>query len=124
MLARKLLVSALALVVLMRAVHCLHVDAEACAAAKAAGTDSPPLADPTDSDPNESGCLCKGAVFVAPCIVPASHRANDLLSIADFPVMPLHKALAAQSRPAADPGLAPSPVSGRMLRALIASWQI
>jgi hypothetical protein len=123
MLARKLLVSALALVVLIRAVHCLHVDAEACAAAKAAGTDSPPLADPTDSDPNESGCLCKGAVFVAPCIMPAP-QPNNWLSIADFPVMPLHKALAAQSHPAADPGLAPSPVFGRMLRALIASWQI
>jgi hypothetical protein len=124
MLARKLLVGCLALVLLTRTVHCLYLDVALCAAAATAHSHTPPLSDPTDSDPNESGCLCKGALFGTPCLIAALPLQGKLLLPAPIKCSAGVVAVGPQSAPALRGSLSPPPVSGRMLRALIASWQI
>ncbi len=124
MLAHKLLVCCLTLVLLTRTVHCLYVDATLCAGAAAAQSDSPPLSDPTDSDPNESGCLCKGALFGTACLVPDVRLQSKLLWPASIARSPAVVAIGLRSEPVSRGFLTPPPPSGRVLRALIASWQI
>jgi hypothetical protein len=123
MLKHKLPVMLLALVLVLRGVHCLYVEAELCAAARAAQSESPPLADPSESDPNETGCLCKGALVTVVCPV------ADLRPQADFAWLraaaaPLFDAPALPDEFSAPAVLLAPPVSGRTLRALRASWQI
>jgi hypothetical protein len=123
MVIRKLLVGCLALVLLARAVHCLHVDAMLCASVVQAALETPPLTDPSEADLNESGCLCKGAVSVEPCVV-----ADPRLSCASCASMETSSqtgwlVVAPEPRVAADFAV-PSPLSAGKLRALRASWQI
>jgi hypothetical protein len=124
MFARRLFIGCLALVVLTRALHCLHVDATLCAAAAAARSATPPLCDPCESDPNESGCLCKGVVFAPPCLVADLEYRGKLLATATVGPRPAAAALALRPHPSLHDLLAPVLPSGRVLRALIASWQV
>ena len=113
---------ALAIVILSRAIHCLYVDVDLCARVAAAASQTPPLADPQDSDPDESGCLCKGAVIIAPCL-PADLPEQGKFSPQIFGApASLVAAVAVDSR-LSDQSL-PPPCTARQLRALIASWQI
>ena len=126
MLARKLFVGCLALVLLARAAHCLYVDVSLCALAAAGGQDTAPISDPTEADPNESGCLCKGALLGTPCLLADLNQQNKLLSTAQLVLTPLASVADLQSsgEPTARDLLWRPPRSGRVVRALIASWQI
>jgi len=122
MLARKLLLGCLTLVLLTRTLHCVYTDALSCASAVASSHASQPLSDPSESDPHESGCLCKGILPKAPCPLSALEAQRTLpvqivmapaalistlpleATVRDFPWRP--------------------PRSGSFLRALLASWQI
>ncbi len=120
--ARQLFVGCLALVLLARAVHCLYVDAALCAYASAARTDSRPLSDPTEADPNESGCLCKGALVQTAC--PLADLQNVLTVPAQIVLAPVVALTPSASAPTPQELLWRPPRSGRMLRALLVSWQI
>ena len=124
MFVRKLPLILLALVLVARGVHCLHVEAELCAYALAARSPSPPLADPSDADPNETGCLCKGAL-----VTNDACPASELRPVASLAWLADATALSFDDVALADHSSAPSnqimpPVSGRTMRALLASWQI
>ena len=122
MLARQLFVGCLALVLLARAVHCLYVDATLCASATVLETDSRPLSDPTETDPNESGCLCKGALVETPC--PLAELQKSLTVPMRIVLAPsVGWAASASPRTPQDLSWRP-PRSGSTLRALFASWQI
>jgi hypothetical protein len=124
MFGRTLLAGCLALIIVARTVHCLYVDALLCAHAAAASSDSPlPLSDPTESDPNESGCICKGALVGVPCQA-ADPRAigESTWSFEAVPSLPDSSLVA--SKPVQARQQMPPPISGKTLRALCASWQI
>jgi hypothetical protein len=126
MFARRLFVGCLALVLIARTVHCLYVDVSLCASAAGESNGNRPLSDPNESDPNESGCLCKGALVIVPSLPADLERQSESLAAADLMLAPsalgLDLQLAAQATPQ---DLSwPPPRSGRMVRALIASWQI
>ena len=122
MLARKVFVVLMSLVILARAANCLCVEATLCAYAIAAASENPPLADPNDADPHESGCLCKGALLPAPCIPAELEPRGPWVS----PVAALDEPAARQSaiHPTPYGFLAAHPPSGRTLRAWLASWRI
>jgi hypothetical protein len=129
MFARHLFVGCLTLVLLTRTVHCLYVDAALCAAAVASQSVTPPLADPTESDPNESGCICKGALLGTACLLADLRLESKLpspatitLSIATPSTATL--VIGPQSDPTALVSLSPPALSGRAVRALLASWRI
>ena len=126
MLARRLFVGCLALVLIARAVHCLYVDVSFCAQATASDRGTRPLSDPNEADPNESGCLCKGALVGGPCLLADLEQQTKLLSTAHLVLAPAISVLDLQStpEPTARDLLWRPPRSGRMVRALIASWQI
>jgi hypothetical protein len=126
MLVRRLFVGCLALVLLARAVHCLYVDVSLCAQATASDQGPRPISDPNESDPNESGCLCKGALVGGPCLLADLEQQSKLLSPAHLILAPAASVLDLQSveGPTARDLLWRPPRSGRMVRALIASWQI
>src|SRR5690349_14348399 len=58
---RKLLLCCMTLVIAVRGIECLATGAELCARV-ARCQQEVPLDDPRDGDPNESGCLCRGAL--------------------------------------------------------------
>jgi hypothetical protein len=120
--ARQLFVGCLALVLLARAVHCLYVDVALCAYASTLATDSRPLSDPTETDPNESGCLCKGALVETPC--PLADLQNSLTAPAQVTLAPVVGLAPSTSGPTPQELLWRPPRSGRMVRALFVSWQI
>jgi hypothetical protein len=124
MFTRTLLTGFLALVLLTRTVHCLYVDATLCAGAVAAQSESRPLSDPDESDPNESGCICKGAIFGAPCLIPEPERQLSLLSPLDAACAPAVGAHRLQFEPTLAEFFPPPPLSARAVRAWIGSWQI
>ncbi|HEX3728080.1 MAG TPA: hypothetical protein VHV08_17635 [Pirellulales bacterium] len=118
---RKLLVGVLALVLGVRAAHCLYVDATLCAHAAAAEESFPPLSDPADSDPNETGCLCKGVIYTAaPMLVDIGLHGPNLVSLRSVPVL----ALWTDSKPALPEFHWRPARSGGIVRALLSSWQI
>jgi hypothetical protein len=126
MLARRLFVGCLAFVLLARAVHCLYVDVSLCALATDRAQDTPPISDPKEADPNESGCLCKGALLGLPCLLADLDQQSKLLSPIHLVLTPAALIVDLQSsgEPTARELLWRPPRSGRVLRALIASWQI
>jgi hypothetical protein len=124
MFARKLFVGCLSLVILARAVHCLYVDAGLCALAADTQTDTRPMTDPTSTDPNESGCLCKGALIVAPCLPADMRTEGQLASLAAIDLAPSAFATVAQLEPTVQSRVYPPPLSARAMRALFACWQI
>ncbi len=123
MLYRKIPVILLALVLVARGVHCLYLEAELCATARATHSQSPPITDPADSDPNETGCLCKGALVATVCPV-AELRPQANLAWLDAAAAPSLDAPVFPNEFSAPVALAPPPISGRTLRARCASWQI
>lgn len=123
MVARKLFVGCLALVLLTRAVHCLCVDVSLCAHAASNQSESP-LSDPKDTDPNESGCLCKGALLGGHCLPTDLQSHAKLVLPSQLALAPTFLALQVPSEPSSQDFLWPPPRSGNLLRALIASWQI
>ncbi|MBI3838177.1 MAG: hypothetical protein HY288_09635 [Planctomycetia bacterium] len=126
MLARRLFVGCLALVIFARAVHCLYVDVRLCALATAADRETPPISDPQEADPNESGCLCKGAPVGIPCLLADLEQQGKLIALAHLVLTPTASVsdLQSSAEPDARDLLWRPPRSGRMVRALIASWQI
>lgn len=120
---RTLLVTCLALVLVSRTLHCLATGVDLCVAARSTPADARPLADPNATDPNETGCICRGAVFVAP-FVPAELERAPLVA------PPVEREAVGQplvsirlERTILDDS-GPPLGSGRKLRAQIASWQI
>ncbi len=116
MFARKLFVGCLALVILARAVHCLYVDAGLCALAADTQGESRPLSDPTATDPNESGCLCKGALIIAPCLPADLLSESHWASLAAIDLTPAY-ATVARLEQTAHPRVCPPPLSAREVRA-------
>jgi hypothetical protein len=121
--SRKLLVTCLTLVLVSRTLHCLATGLDLCIAARTTAADARPLSDPSATDPNETGCICRGAVFVAP-FVPAE------LERTAYVAPPVECEVVGQALVALRPERAilddsgPPLGSGRKLRAQIASWQI
>ena len=121
MLDRRWLTACLALSVLARCVHCLYTDANLCARVLSPHPVQP-LSNPADYDPNESGCVCKGAIRAPSCelsdtqLSPALHLV--VAAVPDTLVCPM-----IGNATARDLWL-PPPVSAHAMRALISSWQI
>jgi hypothetical protein len=113
----------LVLVVLARGVECLRTELDLCAHALASSP-ATPLEDPTDHDPNESGCLCKGAVAVPACEL--SHGRSFEQSGTLVPDGQCASVLLASSTEHA--GLIeanlPPPIGSASLRALLSVWRI
>jgi len=126
MFARRLFVGCLTLVLIARAAHCLYVDVSLCALETANSHQTQPLSDPNEADPNESGCLCKGALVGMPCLLASVHEQSKLLSPTNLVLARVTSVLDWQSavEPTARDLLWRPPRSGRMVRALIASWQV
>jgi hypothetical protein len=123
MLARKWFTGCLALVVLARGVHCLYTEVSVCAL-ELAQHETQPLSDPGATDPNESGCLCKGATATAPCPTADLQVQSKLISPADIMPSPIDLVPQTQGEATAQDRVWPPPRSGNMLRAMFASWQI
>ena len=119
--ARRLFVACLILVVVARGLRCLCTDVMICAYAVATNTGAQPLYDPTETDPNESGCLCKGAIFTPPCMPVNVQSHGPALFVSD-PCITLAAAVPTDRAP--KDWLLRPPRSGKMLRALLATWQI
>ncbi len=124
MFARALWVACLSTVLLVRTAHCLYVEATLCERACAAASADPPLSDPCESDPNESGCICRGAIFIAPCEVPTLERQGDLLPPLDHCPIAVPGNPCAQREPARASLFPPPQLSARAVRAWFACWQI
>jgi hypothetical protein len=120
---RRWLTACLAVALLVRGVHCLYTDAGLCALTLTpAGAQ--PWEDSGESDPNESGCLCKGAIPGPSCVTPCSALRSNLLSAPHAAaVLPASGCEFPGAKPARDLSL-PPPLSALAVRALLASWQI
>jgi len=102
--------------------HCIAFDAWLHARSVASDR---PLNDPKEADPNESGCICRGALIVAP------HALQDVCTqwcaVAWIHLFPLLQSpvVALDSRDTLRPTraseIAPSSPAGRILRALLSS---
>jgi hypothetical protein len=123
MLTRKLFIGALALVILGRGVHCLCLDASLCARATEAGSERP-LTDPTESDPNESGCICKGALVRVPCLLMRLNPQPHLMAFVHVLPAPAAWLSPYRSEGALHDFLCRPARSGKAMRAWLASWQI
>jgi len=128
MLNRPLLTVVMGLALLSRTVHCLYTTADLCALAAADRSPAGrPLTNPTAADPNESGCICKGALVAhADLLSPVSLA---LKAPSPFEVMRVADCRAdeAAARAAAVIDLAAAscpPIYGRALRAWVASLLI
>jgi hypothetical protein len=121
--SRKLLVICLAVVLVSRTLHCLATGVDLCIAVRTTPADARPLSDPSATDPNETGCICKGAVFVAAFLPADLVRTQWVAPPAECQVVgqPL---VAIRPDPAILDDSGPPLGSGRKLRAQIASWQI
>jgi hypothetical protein len=109
--------------VLARGVECLRTDLDLCAHALASSPVTP-LEDPTDCDPNESGCLCKGMVAAPTCELSHGRSFEQTGSLAPIGEQP--GALFASS---SDPSRLieanlPPPLDAASLRALLSVWRI
>src|SRR5260221_5804282 len=118
MLARRVFIGCLALVLLSRTVHSMYVDAVLCAHAAKAQEESAPLSDPTESDPNESGCLCKGALVGVSFLLAQVDEQNRTLSVVQLGLSPGSSFIDLQSSDdsTADDLLWPPPRSGQLVR--------
>jgi hypothetical protein len=75
---------------------------------------------------NETGCICRGAIFIAP-------PSSDLADLATFPWLPEPQPAIVEAAPSAPNGFGAAwferrhriaPISGRALRALLGSFLI
>ncbi len=75
MLARRIFVLGIAAILVGRTLHCCCVEATLCGALLTSRDDTgSPLRNPDESDPNETGCICKGALLK--CAGRAGSRAS------------------------------------------------
>jgi hypothetical protein len=123
MVAKKLFVGCVVLFILGRTVHCLYLDASLCALA-ATNSETQPVTDPTDSDPNETGCICKGALLRVSCLLAELQQQSKLISPALLSPAPTAYVPQWCGDSAGADFLRPLPCSGKALRALLASWQV
>ena len=126
MLAQRIFVFSIVVVLVARTLHCCYVGATLCAGAEqAAGDNRLPLTNPDDRDPNETGCICKGAVAIqAPGLFEAIRPSLDQVDPLARPVVAVE--LAAQLDGAAGRLgdrhlLGPPPLGGMLLRAWLGS---
>ncbi len=116
--ARRLFVILLAAVLVGRTLHCCFVQADLCGATSSCDSTSRPLTNPSDTDPNETGCICKGAVLKAPAPFEAVRNQLDALNPLAGPAQPAALPLptpAVSSRPLEHYLLGPPPLSGGAL---------
>ena len=119
---RWMLTLLLATAILGRMFHCLYVDTQLPGmAVQSPAAQLPPLESPNDFDPNESCCLCKGAV-VPPLL---TAQAAGLTSPLASPLAVVAAGNPAVVVPSPNIGraydqylLGPPPLGGRALRAL------
>jgi hypothetical protein len=125
MLARRIFVLLLATILIGRTLHCCYTSAVLCAGAvRADDSSGAPLTDPADMDPNESGCICKGAIVNAPTVLDlwrAAANELDSLAAALPPADVASPVLQVQAGPADRHVLGPPPLGGRALRAWLGS---
>ena len=116
---RHLFVILLATVLVGRTLHCCYVEAALCRPAGTSDPDSRPLTNPNDNDPNETGCICKGAVLKAPAPLEAVRSQLEAFNPLAGPAEPAALAPLApdvSSRPLEPHLLGPPPLGGRALR--------
>ena len=119
---RKLFLTGLTLVIVARGAECLATSAELCARV-ARSQEQPPLEDPRDGDPNESGCLCRGALVHVVC--PVAALTKDSQVWAQFVASDTSHALVlAQPQTSYPESSWPPPPRAGTLRALLAVWRI
>ena len=108
-------------VLIARTFHCIATGISLAAlAVQPANSESPPLRNPDDADPNESGCICRGALV--PPLVTAEAAGLTLLaacplagqSAAERLVVPVEPDI---GRSYARYLLGPPPLGGKALRA-------
>jgi hypothetical protein len=123
--ARRIFVLLMATIVVGRTLHCCYTNAVLCGGGQQVdGASGEPLRDPADMDPNETGCICKGAVVNVPSVLAALRTSADELNPLAASLQPADGASAA-SQPRDLPGdrqlLGPPPLGGRALRAWLGS---
>ena len=128
MLVRRIFVLLLATILVGRTLHCCYVEASLCTGAVAQGdAGHPPLRNPNDSDPNETGCICKGVVVNAPAPFDAVRASLESLHLLAAPPESCAVAGAIDApgnRPVARHLLGPPPLGGKALRAYFGSLLI
>jgi hypothetical protein len=127
MLLRSLSICLLAIALLGRTFHCICAGELPCAGAAEQSDAARPLCDPTQSDTNESGCICKGALFGWPVVLANLLSRAGAMSPLDQILPPVCLCLqmgldlTRADRSAIDQ---PPPAFGRDLRALLGSLLI
>ncbi len=118
----------MAAVLVGRTLHCCYVQAGLCGSSILTGeAANGPLSNPNDNDPNESGCICKGAVLKAPAVFEAVRSQLESLNPLAGPAGPSRLAVtdpASQRRPIDRHLLGPPLLGGRALRAYLGSLLI
>jgi hypothetical protein len=80
MLCRRTLVLIFSVVLIARTFHCIATGVSLAAlAVQPVNSESPPLRNPDDADPNESGCICQGAL-VPPLVTAEAAGLTRLLA--------------------------------------------
>ncbi|HEX4142596.1 MAG TPA: hypothetical protein VHY91_03525 [Pirellulales bacterium] len=121
MLSRRTLVLIFSAVLIARTFHCIATGVSLAAlAVQPSNSESPPLRNPDDADPNESGCICQGALV--PPLVTAEAAGLDVLVACSHAAHPAAERLVVPVEP--DIGrcyeqylLGPPPLGGKSLRA-------
>src|SRR4051812_10581120 len=119
----RLIAGLLILAVLARGVECLRTDLDLCAHSLASSPVTP-LENPTDYDPNESGCLCKGAVAAPTCELSHGHSFEKTGSLAPIGEQPNVLFVSSTERSGLIEANLPPPVASASLRALLSVWRI
>ncbi len=121
MLSRRMLVLIFSAVLIARTFHCVATGVSLAAlAVQPSNSESPPLRNPDDADPNESGCICRGALV--PPLVTAEAAGLTLLPACPSAAQTASDRLVVPVEP--DIGrsyeqylLGPPPLGGKSLRA-------
>ncbi len=121
---RRIFIGCMVLVLFGRGVHCLCLDACLCARAAEAARGESPLSDPSESDPNDSRCLCKGALVRAACPLERVKVVRAIASATELAQVSSAWAPAWRFEPAVVDHSWPPPRWGKLARAFLASWQI
>jgi hypothetical protein len=119
---RRIMVVVFTLAIAVRLIHCLYIDALLPSlAVQAAMAEFPPLQNPNDSNPNETCCICKGAIVPPLVTAEAAGLTSPLPSqiagiiAAEQPAVTLRPDI---GRPLAQYLLGPPPLGGKTLRAM------
>src|SRR4051812_23648733 len=114
----RLIAGLLIVAVLARGVECLRTDLDLCAHALASSPVTP-LENPTDYDPNESGCLCKGAVPAPTCELSHGRSFERSGSLAPVGEQPNVLFVSSADRSGLIEANPPPPTASASLRALL-----